>query len=192
MKPLEGDKAGADRERFHELRSLEDIVSQIADRRFEAALGGDVSPEATKQMREHPDVFDSREDFDEVAKNAGINDPEPVLGFSSRPEEPAHIKEGPVPVEIATKIHEDIHRSTHPETLREMSSTPELRGLYEGLTEYFTQKGVENLHGNVEAAYPQELAQAENLVSEAGEDELKGYLFRHEFSEEIIEAIRRL
>jgi hypothetical protein len=190
MKPME--ETGTDPDEIRELRSLHDIVSEISDRRFDAAFGEDVSLEAREKIQEHPDRIESWEDFDEAARRAGVFDPEAILGFSTRPEEPAHIREGSVPVEVATKIHEDIHRSTHPETLHEMSATAELLGLYEGLTEYFTQKGVEHLHGNAEAAYPQELVRAERLAGEVGDEELRGYFFRHEFSEEIEEAIRRL
>ena len=63
-----------------------------------------------------------------------------MCGWSTKLESPAHVLKNDVPTEIATLIHEDTHRMTHQETLREMTATPERRALYEGITELFTQQ----------------------------------------------------
>lgn len=179
--------------RAGEIRCPDDIVREIADRRFEAEFGSEVPPAVRADIRENHDQIEKAEDFEKSAKQAGIPAPESVLGFVERPDQPAHIKDGPVPVEIATKIHEDIHRATHPESMKEMTASPELRGLYEGITEYLTQKGVDGLHGNAgDCCYQSETGEAEKLAAEVGDAKLQGYLFRHEMAEEIGDAIRRL
>lgn len=176
-----------------EIRCPEDIVREIADRRFEAAFGPEVPPYVREDIRENTDQIEQSEDFEESAKQAGISAPESVLGFVEKPNEPAHIRDGPVPVEVATKIHEDLHRATHPETMKEMTSSPEMRELYEGITEYLTQKGLEDLHGNAsDCCYQSEVAEAEKLADEVGDSKLQGYIFRNEMADEVERAIQRL
>ena len=176
-----------------EIRCPDDIVREIADRRFEAAFGSDVPQAVKAEIRENHDKIEKAEDFEKSANQAGISTPENVLGFVERADEPAHIRDGPVPVEIATKIHEDIHRATHPETMKEMTASPEIQRLYEGITEYLTQKAAEDMHGNAsDFAYESEVRDAESLSTEVGEPKLQAYLFRHESTSEIEQALDRI
>ncbi len=175
------------------LETLDDIPREIADRRLHAEFGADIAPEPSELLHERPDVLESPEDFARSAKAAGLNDSEGILGWSTRPEDPAHVLKGDVGREIATLIHEDLHRATHPETLRETGNDPAMRDLYEGVTEHFTERAAAGLHGfQPGEVYPEQVEAARLLEDEVGEGELRDWFFRHELREEFRQIIDRL
>lgn len=175
------------------LESLDDIPREIADRRLHAEFGEFIAPEKSEIIREIPDVLEKPEEFAESAKKVGLEDTRGVLGWSTDLEVPAHVLKGDVGREIATLIHEDLHRLTHPETLREIYSDPALRDLYEGITEYLTEHAANGLHGHKAGeCYPEQVESARQLAAEVGETELRKYFFQHELAGEVRDAIRRL
>lgn len=175
------------------LESLDDITREISDRRLQAEFADLVTPEKTDALINQPDRLEKPGEFESVARAAGVERTDGVLGWSTNLESPAHVRKGEVPQEIATLIHEDLHRLTAPETLHEMTSTPALRELYEGITEYLTNKATEGLH-EYEAGecYPKQTEAANLLASEVGEDKLRVFFFKHELPGEIQAAIDRL
>jgi hypothetical protein len=175
------------------LESLDDIPREIANRRLHAEFGADIAPERSELLRERPDLLERPEDFARTAKTAGLADSEGVLGWSTRPEDPAHVLKGDVGREIATLIHEDLHRATHPETLREIGSDPALGALYEGVTEHFTERAAVGLHGfQPGKVYPEEVETARRIAGEVGDGALRGWFFRNELGGEVAKTIRRL
>ena len=175
------------------LETLDDIPREIADRRLHAEFGPWLPPERSEIVRETPDLLEKPEQFTESAKAVGLDDPEGVLGYSTKLEDPAHILKGEVGREIATLIHEDLHRFTSPETLREIHADPELRDLYEGVTERFTEQAAEGLHGfEPGKIYPEQVEAARQLASEVGESALRDWYFRHEVAEDLQRALDRL
>lgn len=175
------------------LESLDDIPREIADRRLHAEFGPWLAPERSEIVRETPDVLEKPEQFAESAKAVGLEDPEGVLGWSMNLEEPAHVLKGDVGREIATLIHEDLHRFTSPETLREIQSAPELRDLYEGVTERFTEQAAEGLHGfEPGKIYPEQVEAAGQLATEVGDHALRDWYFSHEVAEDLQRALDRL
>jgi hypothetical protein len=175
------------------LESLDDIPREIADRRIHAVFGDLIASEKSEIVREKPDVLEKSEEFVESAKKIGLQNTEGVLGYSTKLEEPAHILKGDVGTEIATLIHEDLHRLTHPETMREMTSTESRGRLYEGITEHLTEKASAGLHGfRPGEVYQDEVHHAEDVIGEIGEQNLRDYFFKHEFSDDIQKAIERL
>ena len=176
----------------HCIESLDDIVREIADRRLSAEFSESVPPERAEVVRANTDRIERTEEFERSARNAGVTDTSGVLGWSTDLESPAHVLKNDVSTEIATLIHEDLHRTTHQETLREMTATPELRSLYEGITERFTQHAAVGLNEYVPGkCYPDEVRHAEELVGEVGDQKLRDYFFKHEMAEEVQRAIER-
>ncbi len=175
------------------IESLDDIVREIADRRLASEFHDTIPAERAEIVRERPDRIEPQDEFEGEARKAGITDTTGVLGWSTNLESPAHVLKNDVPTEIATLIHEDAHRMTHQETLREMTATPERRAIYEGITELFTQQAANGLHEYVPGeCYPNEVGRAEELVSEVGEQKLRDYFFKHEMAEEVQRAIERV
>lgn len=176
------------------IETLDDIPREIAEKRLQSEFSESIGHEKFGTLREIPDILEKPEDFAKSANDAGLKQIEGVLGYSTKLEDPAHVlKEGDVGKEIATLIHEDLHRLTHPETLREMRSSEEQRNLYEGVTEYFTSKAAENLHGfKPGEVYPEQVEAARQLASEVGEQSLRDWFFKHELSTELSQALERL
>ena len=175
------------------LESLDDIPREIADHRIHAEFGDLIASEKSEIVREKPDVLEKPDEFAESAKKIGLQNTEGVLGYSTKLEEPAHILKGDVGTEIATLIHEDLHRLTHPETMREMTSTESRGRLYEGITEHLTEKASAGLHGfRPGEVYQDEVHHAEDVIGETGEQNLRDYFFKHEISDEMQKAIERL
>ena len=176
----------------HRIESLDDIVREIADRRLSTEFSESIPPERAEVVRENTDRIEQAEEFERAAWKAGITDTTGVLGWSTDLESPAHVLKNDVSTEIATLIHEDLHRTTHQDTLREMTATPELRSLYEGITERFTQRAAAGLHEYAPGkCYPDEVRHAEELVGEVGDQKLRDYFFKHEMAEEVQRAIER-
>jgi hypothetical protein len=177
----------------HRIESLDDIVREIADRRLASEFRDSIPPERAEVVRARPDRIEPTDEFEREARTAGIKETSGVLGWSTNLESPAHIMKNEVPTEIATLIHEDAHRMTHQETLREMTATPERRAIYEGITELFTQQAANGLHEFVPGeCYTDEVALAEKLMSEVGEQTLRDYFFKHELFGEVQKAIERV
>ncbi len=176
------------------LETLDDIPREIADRRLHAEFGEHISPEQSEALRAHPDRIERPEDFEESAMKAGLENTDGVLGWATDLETPAHVLRGDVPAEIATLIHEDLHRLTHPETLREMSSNPTLQGLYEGITEYLTQHAMEGFPGQeaTPCCYPEQVKSAERLTQEVGDAEIRNFFFENEMAKELAVVIERM
>jgi hypothetical protein len=175
------------------LESLDDITREIADRRLHADFSESISGDKAEILRNIPDHIEDPEAFSKAAKDAGVEDTKGILGWSTDLETSAHILRGEVPREVATLVHEDLHRLTHPETLSETAGDPVLRELYEGVTEYLTQHAVEDLHGRQpHEAYPEQTAVAAELAGEVGDEAIKAWYFRHEVSDELRQALSRL
>lgn len=175
------------------LETIDDIPREIADRRLHAEFGADIAPERSELLHERPDVLERPEDFARSAEAAGLVDSEGVLGWSTRPEDPAHVLKGDVGHEIATLIHEDLHRATHTGTLREVHDNPALGALYEGVTEHFTERAAVGLHGfQPGEVYPEQVEAARRLEIEVGEGALRDWFFKNELSGELQRALGRL
>lgn len=176
-----------------ELRCLDDIPREIADRRIHAAFGENIAPENSAMLRETPDLIEDAKQFEESAERDGLLETEGVLGWSTRPESAAHVLRGDVGKEIATLIHEDLHRLTHRDTQAELTATPDQTFIYEGITEHFTERAAAGLHGNEPGeCYPENVRQAELLEQMTGDDDLRHYFFEHELPEEITKAIEHI
>jgi len=174
------------------LESLDDIPREIADRRLHVEFGEFIAPEKSETVRNIPDVLETPEEFSESAKKVGLEDTRGILGWSTDLEAPAHVLKGDVGREIATLIHEDLHRFTHPETMRKMHENPALCDTYEGITEYLTQQAAEGLHGHEPGeCYPEQVESARQLAAEVGEIELRKYFFQHEMADEVGKALKR-
>jgi len=175
------------------LECLDDIPREIADRRLHAEFGPWLAPEKSEVVRESQDILEKPEDFAESAKAVGVEDAEGILGWSTKLEDPAHVLKGDVGREIATLIHEDLHRFTSPETLSEIYADPELKDIYEGVTERFTEQAAHGLHefrpGEV---YPEQVEAARQLAFEVGEEALRDWYFRHELTEELQRALDQM
>ena len=175
------------------LESLDDIPREIADRRLHAEFGSWIAPEKSEIVRNSSDRIERSEEFAESAKQAGLIETEGVLGWSTKLEDPAHVLRGDVGMEIATLIHEDLHRFTSPETLKEIYVDPELKDLYEGITERFTEQAAQGLHGfQPGEVYPKQVEVADRIASEVGEHALRDWYFRHEVAEELQNALDAL
>lgn len=175
------------------LETLDDIPREIADRRLHSEFGEHISPEKSEILRVHPDRIEKPDEFRESARQVGLESTDGVLGWATDIETPAHVLKGDVPTEIATLIHEDLHRLTHPETRQEMTRKPALRDLYEGITEYLSERAVDGLHGHQSGqCYPEEAKAAARLAEDVGESGLRKYFFQHEMSEELERAIERI
>jgi hypothetical protein len=176
------------------LESLDDITREISDRRIHSEFGSWIDPEKSALLREIPDKIETDEHFDTSARAHGINDTEGLRGFATRPEDPAYVRRmEDVAQRIGTEGHEDLHRMTHPETLREASENPPLKEFYEGVTEYLNQQAMEGLHkyqpGEV---YPEHVEAVRQLAGEVGDEAIRNWFFKHELSEELSHAIERL
>lgn len=175
------------------LESLDDIPREIAVRRLQGEFGEHLSEETSEGLRDTPDLLENSEDFAASAKETGLSNTEGVLGWSTRLEDSAHVLKGDVGREIATLIHEDLHRSTHPETLRQVNANPALSDLYEGVTEHFTELASNGLHGfRVGEVYPEQTEAARLLSGEVGEEGLRDWFFKHELNEALRLALERL
>src|ERR1017187_1120969 len=175
------------------VETLDDIPREIADRRLQAEFSGLISPERSEILRERPDRIEKPDEFKESAKKAGLEHTDGVLGWSTDLESPAHVLKGEVPKEITTLIHEDLHRFTHPEPLKEMRANPALHELHEGITEYFTDRAAAGLHDYKSGeCYPEQVKAAEKLAGEIGERNLRGFFFQHEMTEETQKALDQL
>jgi hypothetical protein len=175
------------------IESLDDIPRELADRRLHAEFGEHIAPEESRTIREIPDRIEKSEEFTETARQAGHVVKEGDLGYSTRLEAPAHVLKGDVGTEIATLIHEDLHRVTSPETLMEIHSDPKLKRLYEGVTEHFTERASEGLFGfEPGKCYPEEVEAAKRLGSEVGEKALRDWFFKHELTDELRDALDRI
>lgn len=175
------------------LETLDDIPREIAERRLHAEYSNSISPEKFEKLREIPDLLEKPDDFVESAREAGIKSTEGILGYSTQLEDPAHVLKADVGKEIATLIHEDLHRMTHPETLREVHANESLRDLYEGVTEHFTIRAADGLHGfKAGECYPEQVEAAEKLSTEVGDEALRDWFFKHELTEELSQALDRL
>jgi|GEM_PF-3196619 len=175
------------------LESLDDIPREIAGRRLQGEFGQHLSPETLEGLRDTPDLLENSEDFAASSKETGLSNTEGVLGWSTRLENPAHVLKGDVGREIATLIHEDLHRATHPETLRQVHANHALGELYEGVTEHFTEQASDGLYGfQPGEIYPEQTEAARLLSGEVGEEALRDWFFKHELNEELRLALERL
>ena len=174
------------------IESPDDIVREISRRRVLAEYSADIPPERIQRLIEAPDRLETSDEFQKVAEGEGFTPSERILGWSKDLESPAHVRRGDVSTEIVTMAHEDLHRMTDPETLREMSASEPTNQLYEGITEYFSEKSVEDLHGHVAGeCYPEQVAMAKALADDAGEDSLRAFYFRHELTDGLQKALER-
>jgi hypothetical protein len=187
-----GDSAEHDKPQ-RRLESLDDITREIADRRLEQRFRNEVPPEKWGQLVEKPSLIEDQASFNHSATEAGFKDTEGLLGYATRPEDPAHVLKTDLPERITTLEHENLHRLTAPELLREAGDDPELRRVYEGVTEYLAQQASEGLH-EFEAGrvYPEEVEDARHLAAEVGDDTLRNWYFQHRGDQEIREALQRL
>ena len=175
------------------IESLDDIPREIASRRLHAEFGDLTDPAKAEIVRGNPGRIETSKEFEEAAKEAGIRNVEGVVGFAQGLETPPHVLKGDVGREIATLIHEDLHRLTHPLTRAEMTASESGRCLYEGMTERLTEKATEGLYGNRPGeCYPDEVRHAKALEAAIGEAELKSYFLKHELPETIQAAIDRI
>lgn len=176
------------------IESLDDITREISDRRIHSEFGSWIEPEKSALLRETPDEIETNGNFEKAARAHGIDDTEGLRGFATRPEDPAHVRRmEDVATRIATEGHEDLHRLTHPETLRETSDNPALKEFYEGVTEYLTQSSMDGLHEYLPGdVYPEQVEIARNLASEVGDQALRDWFFKHELSAELRQAMDRL
>lgn len=175
------------------LETLDDIPREIADRRLHVEFGEHIAPDKSEALRTHPDRIENPEAFQEAAEKAGLKNTEGVLGWATNLETPAHVLKGAVPDEVAALIHEDLHRYTSPETLKEIHADPELKDLYEGVTERFTEQATEGLQGfEPGKIYPEQVEAARQVASEVGDNALRDWYFRHEVAEDLQRAVDRL
>jgi hypothetical protein len=176
------------------IESLDDITREISDRRIHSEFGSWIEPEKSALLRETPDEIETNGNFEKAARAHGIDDTEGLRGFATRPEDPAHVRRmEDVATRIATEGHEDLHRLTHPETLRETSENPALKEFYEGVTEYLTQSSMDGLHEYLPGdVYPEQVEIARNLAGEVGDQALRDWFFKHELSHKMAEALDRL
>lgn len=188
-----GSETSESRMQDRRLETLDDIPREIAERRLHAEYSNSIAPEKFEKLREVPDLLEKPDDFVESAREAGIKSTEGILGYSTYFEDPAHVLKADVGQEIATLIHEDLHRMTHPETLREVHANESLRDLYEGVTEHFTIRAADGLHGfKAGECYPEQVGAAEKLSTEVGDEALRDWFFKHELTEELRQALDRL
>lgn len=186
-------EAGEHRFAMRKLETLDDIPREIADRRLHGEFGEHIPPERSEVLQQHPDSIEPTEAFEATAHQAGIERTENVLGWSTDLESPAHVRKGDVGREIATLIHEDLHRVTHPISRAELSSTESRQNLYEGITELYTQRATESLHGQgLGECYEDNMRHATALEQMVGDVELRRYYFEHELPETIGRAIERI
>lgn len=176
------------------IESLDDITREIADRRIHAEFGESIDPERSQFLREISDRIEDDEEFEKAAQAHGIDDTEGLRGFATRAEDPAYVRRmEDVATRIGTESHEDLHRLTNPETLRESSENPALNQFYEGLTEYLSAQAMDGLHeyqpGEV---YPEQVESVRQIAEEVGEQSLRDWFFKHEASEELQKALDRL
>lgn len=176
------------------IESLDDITREISDRRIHAEFGESINPEKSKLLREVPDKIEKDEDFEQSARNHGIDDTEGLRGFATRSEDPAHVRRmEDVSRRIATEGHEDLHRMTHPETLHEEAESSAIKEFYEGVTEYLNEQAMEGLHEHQRGEiYPEQVEAARQLANEVGEQALRDWYFKHELSEELRQALDRM
>lgn len=188
-----GRETERDRLQERRLETLDDIPREIAARRLQLEFSDFISPEQSEILRKHQDRIEKPEAFKESARKAGLDHTEGVLGWSTDLESPAHVLKGEIPKEVTTLIHEDLHRFTHPETLKEMSASPALNEVYEGITEYLTEHAAEGLHEHKSGeCYPEQVKAAEKLAAEVGETNLRKFFFQHELTEEVQSALDQL
>lgn len=173
------------------IESLDDITREITDRRIHAEFGESTDPERSKLLREIPDRIENDEEFEKAAQAHGIDDTEGLRGFATRPEDPAYVRRmEDVATRIATEGHEDLHRLTHPETLRETSENPALKEFYEGVTEYLTQSAMNGLNEYLPGdVYPQQVETVRALADEIGDQTLRDWFFKHEVSRELQQVL---
>jgi len=175
------------------LETRDDIPREIAIRRIEEEFSESIDQQNVATLKEIPDEIENPDEFSENAKLVGMENTDQVLGYASNLEDPAHVKRGDVGEEIATLIHEDLHRLTHDETRSDMLSSEERRDLYEGITEYFTSKAAKGLHDYEGGeCYPEQVENARKLADEVGDEALRNWFFKHELSDEIDQALKRL
>ena len=174
------------------IEDSDDIIREISRRRLLAEFSEDIPAERISSLIKSPDQIEKPDEFDDEAEAQGLKPAETILGWSTDLETPAHIRRGDVPREIATMMHEDLHRMTDPETLREMSAIPAMNELYEGITEYLAEKAVSDLNGHVSGeCYPEQVELAKSVAAEAGDQSLRNYYFRHELTAELKRALDR-
>lgn len=175
------------------IESPDDIIREISRRRMLAEYSSDIPSERLGSLFEVPDQLETPDEFQASAEAEGFTPKESTLGWSTNLESPAHVRRGEIPREIATMLHEDLHRMTDPETMREMSSSHSLNQLYEGITEYFTEKAVEDLHGHASGeCYPEQAELAKAVADDAGEESIRAYYFRHELTDDLKTALNRI
>jgi hypothetical protein len=175
------------------IESPDDIIREISRRRMLAEYSADIPPERIRLLIESPDQLEKPDEFQAAAATESFTPTETTLGWSKDLESPAHVRRGDVPREVATMVHEDLHRMTDPVTMREMSSSKPLNELYEGITEYFSERAVEDLHGHVPGeCYPEQAELAKTLAEEAGDESLRAYYFRHELTDDLKKALNRI
>ena len=176
------------------IESLDDITREISQRRIHAEFGPWIDPERSALVREIPDKIEDDEQFEESAHAHGFDDTEGLCGFATRPEDPAYVRRGDdVAERIATAGHEDLHRLTHPEILRETSENAPLKDFYEGVTEYLNLQAMDGLHEYQPVeVYSKQVEAARQLADEVGEQSLRDWYFKHELSEELSRALDRI
>jgi hypothetical protein len=175
------------------LESLDDIPREISERRLLREFSDHIDTALLATLREVPDVIEDPETFKASAAAAGISQTEGLLGHATRLEDPAHVLRSEMPEQIATEVHEDLHRLTAPELLQEAGADPALRGFYEGATEYLAEQATADLHGHeLGRVYPEQVETARQLAAEVGEVRLRDWYFHHEFDQEIRAALERL
>ena len=176
------------------LESLDDIPREIAERRLQSEFSESIAPEQIKLLHEAPDMIENPEDFEKSALAAGIEDTDGLRGFATRPEDPAHVlRLEDVARRIETETHEDLHRLTHPELLKEANQNPALKEFYEGVTQFMTEQAMEGLPdyrpGEI---YPEQTEAARQLSDEVGEQAVRDLYFKHELNDELRRALDRI
>lgn len=175
------------------IESPDDIIREISRRRMLAEYSTDIPPERIRSLIEAPDQLEKPDQFQGAAEAEGFTPQESTLGWSKNLESPAHVRRSDVPREVETMVHEDLHRLTDPETMREMSASKPLNDLYEGITEYFSERAVGDLQGHASGeCYPEQAELAKTVADDIGEESLRAYYFRHELTPALSSAIEQL
>jgi hypothetical protein len=151
-------------------RDADEAAIQDIEKRY-----GDLIPsERLAEMRAHPTVFESREEFRaEFSERFGDKPEEGTLGWTVGPSESARVSTSELGSVPEATYHERLHQAADPETARMMAGS-----WHEGMTQAFTERAVGQTHeGQDKAPYPEETARARHVLEVTSWDAVERLYF---------------
>ncbi|MEP6670185.1 MAG: hypothetical protein ABJF10_13575 [Chthoniobacter sp.] len=157
-----------------EIRTMFGDADEAAIQDIEKRYGELIPPDRLAEMRAHPTVFETDEEFrTHFDERFGEQPKEGTLGWATEPSEAPHVSTAEVSSVPEIVYHERLHQAADREAAQATGSA-----WHEGLTQALTERATGISHeGDAIAPYPEGTARVKSVAEVAGWDALEKLYF---------------